>query len=163
MQTPVDTAAPRRTFLLFKLPPPMLFGLAFAAGALLDGLRHMPLPGAGRAMADLGTLILALGVASGLTLALTFLRLRTTLNPFAAPSRFVARGPYRLSRNPMYLTLITAYLGGTLMFGSAWPLLTLIAPVVILSRVVIPQEEAHMQATFGDSYRAYCASVRRWI
>ncbi len=63
----------------------------------------------------------------------------------------------------MYLTLVTVYLGGTLMLGSIWPLATLVVPLAILSRVVIPFEEARMRATFGEAYREYCSRVRRWL
>lgn len=148
---------------VFMLPPPLMFGAAFAVGALVQHYAPLPDHPLGRTFFVLGAVILAAGVCLGATMAVTFLVRRTTLNPFANPSAFVAEGPYRLSRNPMYLSLVTAYLGGALMFGSVWPLVTLLGPVVILSRFVIPFEEDRMQATFGESYRAYRDRVRRWI
>jgi protein-S-isoprenylcysteine O-methyltransferase Ste14 len=96
-------------------------------------------------------------------LAITFLIRRTTLNPFAAPPTFLARGLYRFSRNPMYLGVVLVYLAGTLLVGSLWPLVLLVAPLLILDRVVIPFEEANMRTAFGDSYQSYCAHVRRWV
>ncbi len=163
MSPQASSATAPQTFPLFKLPPPMMFGIAFALGAALQHLLPMAgLPFAAAAF-DVGAALLAIGVCCGAGLAISFLARRTTLNPFGDPSHLVVRGPYRLSRNPMYLTLVIAYLGGTLMLGSAWPLLTLLGPVAVLSRVVIPVEEAHMLATFGDAYRDYCGRVRRWL
>jgi protein-S-isoprenylcysteine O-methyltransferase Ste14 len=72
-------------------------------------------------------------------------------------------GPYRLSRNPMYLSLVVAYLGGTVLLASPWPFLTLLIPMGILDRVVIPYEEALMRGVFGKEYDAYRARVRRWL
>lgn len=153
----------QRPFVLFMIPPPLMFVIAFGAGALIQ--RFAPFPSADwdAGAYGAGLVLLGLGVCLALSLAGTFLTRRTTLNPFAKPSTFFARGPYRFSRNPMYLSLILTYLGGSLMFGSVWPLLTLLVPVAILSRIVIPFEEAKMLSAFGDGYQAYCARVRRWI
>lgn len=162
MSTSVDT--PHKPFALFMLPPPLLFGLAFGLGALLQA--WWPIPPAhpqGAALFYAGGVILALAVGAGALLVSNFLQRRTTLNPFGAPAVFIERGPYRFSRNPMYVAIVVAYVGGMLMFGSAWPLLTLLAPIVILNNVVIPFEETSMVARFGQSYRDYCARVRRWI
>ncbi len=152
-----------RPFPLLMLPPPLMFAIAFGIGVLIQ--RAVPVPSAplthGIFLA--GAVLLACGICLGAFLAVTFLSRRTTLNPFAAPSTFVAMGPYRISRNPMYLSLILAYLGATLMVGSAWPLMTLVVPVAILDRVVIPFEEARMRAIFAESYRVYCTRVRRWL
>ncbi len=160
---PHSAATTQRPFGLLMVPPPLMFAFAFGVGAAIQ--RFVPLPPAAVAGSAFwaGAVILAAGVCLGLSLAARFLMRRTTLNPFADPSVFVARGSYRLSRNPMYLSLIIAYLGGALMLGSAWPLLTLLVPVVTLARVVIPFEEARMRAVFAASYQDYCARVRRWL
>lgn len=141
----------------------MMFGVAFALGAAVHHFFPLPEQPIGRSAFLAGVVLLVIGVSMGVSLAISFLVCRTTLNPFAEPSQFVARGPYRISRNPMYLTLVITYLGGALMLGSVWPLLTLLAPVVILSRIVIPFEEAHMLSRFGDDYRDYRGRVRRWL
>jgi len=153
----------QRPLALFMLPPPLMFGVAFGIGALFQHFVPVPFVAGVASTYFAGIIILAAGVCLGLYLAATFLMRRTTLNPFAEPSVFVARGAYRFCRNPMYLSLITAYLGATLMFGSAWSLVALLAPIAVLIRVVIPFEEARMLATFGESYQAYCARVRRWL
>lgn len=163
MNTSVNDQA-AKPFVLFMLPPPMLFGIAFGAGALLQS--WLPIPATRPAVPALfyaGSVLLVAGVLTGALLASGFLRRRTTLNPFGNPSLLIERGPYRLSRNPMYVALAIAYLGGVLLLGSVWPLLTLLGPIVILNRVVIPFEEASMAARFGHAYQDYCTRVRRWV
>ena len=148
---------------LLRLPPPVMMALAFGVGAAIHHFLPLPAGGFGEAAFAAGEVLLALGFCLGAFLATGFLRRRTTLNPYGHPSSLVVGGPYRFSRNPMYLTLVTVYLGGTLMLGSIWPLATLVVPLAILSRVVIPFEEARMRATFGEAYREYCSRVRRWL
>lgn len=162
MPNDTDTAQ-RGPFALFMVPPPLLFGIAFGAGWLLQ--LWIPVPSALHSAALFygGCTLLAVGLCLGILLAASFVVQRTTLNPFAAPSIFVERGPYRFSRNPMYLANVLAYLGGAMMLGSIWPLVTLLAPIAILSGVVIPFEEASMLTRFGQTYRDYCGRVRRWI
>jgi protein-S-isoprenylcysteine O-methyltransferase Ste14 len=148
---------------LLVVPPPLLFAAAFAAGALFQ--HFVPFPRAAMP-SDIflgGAAIMVAGLGFGLSLAAGFLTRRTTLKPFADPAVLVARGAYRFSRNPMYLSLIVSYLGGTLMMGSLWPLVLLAVPVAVMARVVIPFEEGRMQATFGAGYRDYRARVRRWF
>jgi protein-S-isoprenylcysteine O-methyltransferase Ste14 len=75
----------------------------------------------------------------------------------------VTGGPYRISRNPIYLALTLVYLGLALAWGSLWPVV-LLAPLLIVMRYgVIGREERYLEARFGDAYRAYRAAVRRWI
>jgi len=75
----------------------------------------------------------------------------------------VVHGPYRFTRNPMYVSLVGLYAGVTLFVNSAWPLILLPAVVLLVRRQVIAREEAYLEAKFGEEYRAYKARVRRWI
>ena len=75
----------------------------------------------------------------------------------------VVHGPYRFTRNPMYVSLVGLYAGVTLFVNSAWPLILLPAVVLLVQRQVIAREEAYLEAKFGEEYRAYKARVRRWI
>lgn len=160
---PSQSLKMERPFPLLMAPPPIIFAVAFGVGAAVE--RFVPLSVAmlPHGLRAAGLALLAAGVLLGASLGITFLRRRTTLNPFAEPSAFVVAGPYRFSRNPMYLSLVVAYLGGTLIYGSLWPLVLLVVPVAILARTVIPREEAQMAATFGPDYEAYRSRVRRWI
>ena len=157
-----EATAPIRPLPVFMLPPPLYFGVAFGAGMLLQysfPLAFSDFP----ARQLLGILALVAGIVCGPLLAATFLVRRTTLNPFASPSAFLEKGVYRLSRNPMYLGVILIYLGGCILVSSLWPILLLVFPLALLTRIVIPYEEASMRQAFGIAYEAYCTRVRRWI
>jgi protein-S-isoprenylcysteine O-methyltransferase Ste14 len=74
----------------------------------------------------------------------------------------VTAGPYRFTRNPMYVGLVLAYLGEQGMLLQVWPLLLLVLTVVYVNWFVIPVEETSLRS-FGPVYDAYRARVRRWI
>jgi protein-S-isoprenylcysteine O-methyltransferase Ste14 len=80
------------------------------------------------------------------------------------PARaLVTHGVYAHSRNPMYVGLTIAYLGGVLATGSVWALLLLPVALFALLRLVIRREERHLSERFPTEYAAYCAEVRRWL
>ena len=84
----------------------------------------------------------------------------TEIKPFDKPSVLVVRGPFRFSRNPMYLGLLG---GAAVLLGSLASFLPAVAFLVLMHVVFIRYEEDAMQATFGRSYAAYCNRVRRWF
>lgn len=92
-----------------------------------------------------------------------FVLARTTLIPHGQASRLITAGPYRFTRNPMYLSLTLGYLGAAAIFLQVWPLLLLPIPVVTMNTFVIPFEEARLRECFGETFRDYCGRVRRWI
>jgi protein-S-isoprenylcysteine O-methyltransferase Ste14 len=75
----------------------------------------------------------------------------------------VQRGPYRFSRNPLYLSMILLCVAVAALGNTAWIMLALIPALVVLQRGVIDREEAYLDRKFGAEYRAYRARVRRWI
>jgi len=92
-----------------------------------------------------------------------FHRAGTTPNPMRPTTALVFRGPYRFTRNPMYLGLALLQVGLALVTNALWPLLTLAPVVVAVRRLVIDREERYLEAKFGEEYRAYKARVRRWL
>lgn len=155
---------PRRSFWVVLAPPPT-FVLAFVAGLQLGRvapLRLVPeaLQGIGR---GLGIAVIVLGAAILMPAPALFALRRTTIVPHRSSRSLVTSGPYRVTRNPMYLGLTTLYLGATLVANAVWPLLFLLAPLWILQAEVIPFEEANLERAFGNEYRAYRGRVRRWI
>jgi protein-S-isoprenylcysteine O-methyltransferase Ste14 len=93
----------------------------------------------------------------------TFHRIGTTPNPAGGSTALAFEGPYRFSRNPMYLGLTLVQVGLALAADTLWPLLLLPVFVLIIRRAVIGPEERYLEGKFGEPYRAYKARVRRWI
>jgi protein-S-isoprenylcysteine O-methyltransferase Ste14 len=150
---------------LMRIPPPLLFVATFLAGV---GLQHLDplivLPASYIAIAHLvGAALLVAGVTVVLFCIRLFVKSRTTLIPFETATTLVMRGPYRLTRNPMYLSLVVVYLGAVALLMQFWSLLLLPVPVMIVNGIVIPTEESRLREKFGESFLAYCARVRRWL
>jgi protein-S-isoprenylcysteine O-methyltransferase Ste14 len=72
-------------------------------------------------------------------------------------------GPYRYSRNPMYVSLLVMYTGEALVLGQLWPFLLLPFVIAYLQWILIPHEEDRLTKIFGEVYLRYCMGVNRWI
>jgi protein-S-isoprenylcysteine O-methyltransferase Ste14 len=148
-----------RTFIL----PPAPYAAALLGGWWLDRNEN-PLPlDWGELNLPLGWLLVGVGLfLSGWTL-FTFWRRRTTVNPYKAASELVTDGPFRYSRNPIYLGDWFILGGVALLLRTWWPLL--FAPLIwtMLRYGVIRHEEAHLESKFGDAYRDYKTRVNRWL
>jgi protein-S-isoprenylcysteine O-methyltransferase Ste14 len=110
-----------------------------------------------------GWLLIALGLGVMLWAIWTFTRARTSVLPFRPATAMVTSGPYRLSRNPMYVGLTLLYVGLSLLTGMAWPLVMLPVALWALTALVIRREERYLGAEFAAEYDAYRARVRRWL
>lgn len=147
------------------VPPPPLFVASFIAGVALASAVPIAL-----VPPSLHVLTRVLGIALIVAAALLvvvapalFLRHRTTIIPHGRARTLVTGGPYRVTRNPMYLGLTAAYVGVALIVNVVWPLVFLIVPLAVLQLRVIPFEEATLERIFGDEYRSYQQRVRRWV
>lgn len=110
-----------------------------------------------------GIALIVAGVLVIVMPATAFSRAGTTIKPFKESSTLVRGGMYRVTRNPMYLGMLTALTGAAIIFGT---LSTFIAPILfvpILNVRVIRHEEAMLEDQFGEDYREFRRSVRRWI
>jgi protein-S-isoprenylcysteine O-methyltransferase Ste14 len=95
--------------------------------------------------------------------ARTFQRHGTPIHPFEPTRCLVTAGPYRYSRNPMYLGLLVMLLGFLLVLGSVTPVVVVIVFETIISTRFIEPEERALEHRYGDAFRRYKATVRRWI
>lgn len=121
------------------------------------------IPGApSTTMQTVGVILTALGSALPVWAFLHFRRARTPVAPFSHPEALVTTGPYRWTRNPMYLGMQTALIGCAIAINSWSAILAapLFAPAV--ARLVIRWEEKTLAARFGAAYRQYAESVPRW-
>ena len=158
-------AAPHRLGArVFRLPPPLYYGAAFAAGIALRGASvPLAIGGARGAAVAVGVPFVVAGAALALAAVTAVVRHRTTIVPHHEVSALVTTGAYRISRNPMYTALAIAYLGSALLVGSWWPLATLPFALLAVRRVVIEPEERYLAGRFGQAYADYRARVRRWL
>ena len=143
--------------------PPAPYAAALFGGWWLDRNVHaIPLDW-GAATRPLGGLLVGIGLALFVWTLMTFWRHRTTVNPYLAASSLCTGGPFRFSRNPIYVGDWFILAGVSMLLATYWPLL--FAPLIwaMLRYGVIRHEEAHLEARFGDDYRTYRARVRRWL
>ncbi len=145
--------------------PPLLFLGALALGTLLSFLVPIgPKPGSANAQAlAIGVTFVLIGFA---LVALSLRRFRhagTSVVPGEPATALVLAGPYRFTRNPIYIGFVLAYFGFAVMLTSMWVLLLLIPVLAILQRGVVVREEAYLERQFGDTYRKYKARVPRWL
>ena len=87
----------------------------------------------------------------------------TAIQTHRPTTTILRTGPYRLSRNPIYLSFTLLYIGIGVWVNSAWLLAMLIPTLVVVSYGVIAREERYLAQKFGDEYLRYKASVRRWL
>jgi len=144
------------------IPPPFLYAIPLAAGLLLHRAHPIILMPRGVAV-PLGVLLIVLSLALLASAMISFRRARTSPIPIKPTTAIVETGPYRLTRNPMYVGLALLYLGITLWVDSLWPVLFLPIALFMIQRFVIAREERYLEAKFGDQYRGYKERVRRWL
>lgn len=110
-----------------------------------------------------GVLLMMSGIAINLIGNNTFKHHQTTIKPFQTSSALVTTGIFRYSRNPMYLGMVVLLIGLGLLLGSVPPFAVVPVFVLLITQRFIRVEEEMLADTFGTTYHAYCARVRRWI
>jgi len=148
-----------------RIFPPFIYAGLFALGYAVHWFvpLHLWPAGAPPAVRAIAWILIAVSLGLAASAVFLFRRAGTTPNPMEPTTAIVVHGPYRFTRNPMYVSLVGLYVGVTLFVNSAWPLILLPAVVLLVQRQVIAREEAYLESKFGEEYRAYKARVRRWI
>lgn len=139
-------------------PPVWLAGFMAAAWGVAQV--HAPL---GDALIWPGRALIALGLAAMVWAAVEFRRAQTTIIPHEMPSALVEGGPFRYSRNPIYLADLVILAGWCLSLGAPVGLLLIWPLKTVLERRFILPEEQRLEAHMGAPYRAYLDRVRRWL
>jgi len=142
--------------------PPLLYG-----GALLLGLGlHIlvPLGSMPRGPSRLaGIALLVAGAALARWGKRTMQRAGTNIHPSQPALALVDEGPFRFTRNPLYLALTIVYAGVALLTPAIWPLVLLIPVLWLMQWGVVRREERYLEWKFGEVYLAYQRRVRRWL
>jgi protein-S-isoprenylcysteine O-methyltransferase Ste14 len=146
------------------VPVPWVFVLTYLVGVGLESAFPLGVPkGRLLGITVAGAVVFAAGaVLAGWSLLL-FKKARTTTVPGKLSSKLVTYGPYRISRNPMYVALVVAYLGEAGILNQVWPVILLPLTVAYINFIVIPIEEARLKEVFQEDYERYRKTVRRWI
>ncbi|MEB2345394.1 MAG: isoprenylcysteine carboxylmethyltransferase family protein [Deltaproteobacteria bacterium] len=156
----------RRDAAAVRIFPPAVPLLAILLGVALD--RLWPL--------DLGSVLpapacywigggIVVGAVAGLgawSVSL-FRRGGQSENPWRPTTEIVERGPFRLTRNPMYLQMVLVCAGFAILLANGWILLLVPLVAWLLQRLAILPEEAYLEAKFGEAYLGYKRRVRRWL
>ena len=146
-----------------RFPPPLVFIGFIFLGLAADRLIPLPSPAIPEMIGWVG---LALAIAELVLIASAiglFRKAGENPEPWTPSATIIASGPYRFTRNPMYLGMTMIQLG----FGLWWPstAVLILVPVamILIDRFVIAKEEGYLRETFGAAYDDYCRKVRRWI
>lgn len=141
-----------------NLPPVWLAGFIAAAW----GIARIWAP-LGEVLVWPGWALIAAGIAVAVWSAVSFRRARTTIVPHQSPSALVDTGPYRFSRNPIYVADLVILAGVALVLGTPPALILLVPFQQVLLRLFILPEEAVLTRELGQPYVDFTAKVRRWL
>lgn len=142
--------------------PPLIYLGAIVLGLLLHFAWSVRLVSRATSVPLGGTVVLVAAVLF-LYAVRTFETAGTPVRANCPTTMIVRTGPYRYSRNPIYLAFSLLQIGIAFWVNSFWLLVTLMPAVVLMSFVVIPREERYLEAHFPSDYLPYKASVRRWL
>jgi protein-S-isoprenylcysteine O-methyltransferase Ste14 len=151
--------------ILLVIPVPWVFVLAYLAGLIPQFL--LPKPAFSTETLNLikiiGVALFVVGAFFAAWSLLIFHRAETTTTPGEVSKKLVMSGPYRFTRNPMYVSLTLAYLGEAGFLTQIWPLLFLPVTLAYINWIVIPLEEEVLKSEFKAEYENYCSHVNRWF
>jgi len=142
--------------------PPLLVAIGLALMFALQWLWPLPI-GDSAIVFWIGIALLILGVGLALWGRNAMREAGTNINPMKPSTAVVISGPFRFTRNPLYIALILLFLGIALVVGTWWGLLVLVPLTLILHYGVIVREECYLEQKFGGPYLEYKAKVRRYL
>lgn len=145
-------------------PPIILIGFLLIGFALGQLIPLGWLPGfAGELLVGLGILMAALAILIDVAAMRTMATARTTIMPHRGSDHLVTSGPFRFSRNPIYLANVMLLAGIGLFTENAWLVLLAPASGFATRKLAIEREEAHLEGKFAKTYRDYKKRVNRWL
>jgi protein-S-isoprenylcysteine O-methyltransferase Ste14 len=146
-------------------PPILYLGTAMTTWLIHQYAAPLPWPtgAAQAALSMLGVFLIALGVAIEIATVLTFRKNKTTVLPHRVATNLITTGPFKYSRNPIYLANTMLLAGAGLVFGIAWFIAGAVVAALLTHHLAIRREEQHLAAKFGDAWTAYTDRTPRWI
>jgi protein-S-isoprenylcysteine O-methyltransferase Ste14 len=143
--------------------PPLAWGLAVIAGLALNFLLSLPLLPSDAPAVWLGTVVFAFALTLFAWAVVAITAAGSNVPTNRPTTAIVESGPYRFTRNPIYLSMFLGQIGLAIGFDNLWLLITLVPFAVVIRYGVVAREEAYLESKFGDVYRGYRSRVRRWL
>ena len=146
-------------------PPPMIYAGTLIVGLVLHALFPVRLVRflSRTARAVLGGSLVGFAATLATLAFRTMRRAHTNVDPSQPATALVTEGPFKLTRNPLYLSLTLFYAGIAILVNALWAMLLLPMALLVMRKGVIEREERYLERKFGEEYLRYKASVRRWI
>ena len=143
--------------------PPLAWGLAVIAGLALNWLVPLPFLPADLPAGGLGAMVFFFALALVAWAIVTIARAGSNVPTNLPTTTIVETGPYRFTRNPIYLGMCLGLIGLAIAFDNLWLLMMLVSFALVIRYGVVAREEAYLERKFGDVYRGYRSRVRRWL
>jgi len=143
--------------------PPLAWGLAFVIGLGLDWIYPFPYLPSQVPGVWVGGGIFAAGFVLAISAIISLRKSGTAVETHKPTNEIVPYGPYRFTRNPIYLGMFLGQVGLAVGFDSVWMLITLLPLCLVIRYGVIAREEAYLERKFRESYQSYKNRVRRWV
>ena len=145
-----------------RVPAPFIYAGFIVVAMLLHVLLPLPAPLPG-IVRGLGLATVVAGLVLGVLAVMRMRRAHTSVSPHQPTTSLVTDGPFRFTRNPIYLGFFLVFLGFTFLAGTLWGVvLAPLAPVTV-NYLVIGAEESYLHGKFADRYAEYKSRVRKWI
>ena len=145
------------------IPPPIAWALAILAGLGAGWLYPLPFVPTSIPRAWVGGGVFALGLALAIWAIVTIRRAGTQFDINKPTTAIVENGPYRVTRNPIYLGMFLGQTGIAIGFDNLWVLAMLVPFYFVIRHGVVAREEVYLERKFGAVYRGYKSRVRRWL
>ena len=143
-------------------PPPLIYGGFLLIGFVIDFFWPIPvLPDI--VQYAVGGVLMVLALTLAVTTFRLFRKAGTAVRPDKPTTAIITGGSYRFTRNPLYLALAVLYAGIAIVADSVWVMGLLIPVLLIMTLGVIAREEKYLDGKFGEEYRRYKETVRRWL
>ena len=143
--------------------PPLGWGLAVLAGLALNWLVPLPFLLADLPAGWLGGMVFLLALGLFAWAIVTITRAGSNVPTNRPTTAIVESGPYRFTRNPIYLSMFLALIGLGIVFDNLWLVVMMVLFAIVIRYGVVAREEAYLERKFGDVYRGYRLRTRRWL
>ena len=143
-------------------PPPLIYLAGIGVGLALEYIWPAPLLPQD-VQYGVGAALIAVAFLIAVPAFLQFRKAKTDVDPYKPVTAIISTGPFRWTRNPLYLAMAVLQLGVAFAVDGIWIALMIVPAVIVIQYGVIVREERYLERKFGDEYLSYKTAVRRWV